>query len=327
MNEPESIERPTSSRAILESTKDGIRLSLPPTISFWSWQRMWRLGLIIVFYTFLFFCIFSGSRYSRPNPATFWAKIVLFGILFLVVLLIWILQARRSAVMSVAGDRLHLEIAGFLGTTRRTWQRKQIRAIAGWQGLRIASRNKNETFLADRELHELEWIGHVLRQALLVPGVMPAPGGDIPVTYMGTFWNWPIAGLLHVEPGEMTLSHSLASTPHLKFRATDTASLNWWGGDAIMLSNNDVICRTQENGAICLQIAPANVMCGYRSGDTPYLNFGPLALTKFLPQGITHKKKIAWFKSNLQLTLWSDDPEVLPKALARFWGNQSDEPN
>jgi hypothetical protein len=303
----------------VEPTPDGLRLILPRTDSFWSKQRLTALGSGALFCAFiaLYFIL-----HSLRGPGAIVVYTLSFGVMFCVWIIVWVIYAPRPAMVTVTAKHIHLDVFGIVRTIRRTWPRGQIRAITVWQGLRIATGSKNEEVLAGRDGKELEWIAAVLQRILQVSGDLSARWNDVRVTFTGTFWDEPVLGILHVEPGEMTLGRSLATTPHLKFRATEDTFLNWWSSDAVMLSNSDVICRKQENGVVCLQIDPANVSCGFRSGHVPYLNFGPLSLTKLLPRDMTDKERISWSESSLRLTLWCDDPEALPKALSLFWGDR-----
>ena len=103
-----------------------------------------------------------------------------------------------------------------------------------------------------------------------------------PVTY-----RWPASsvGLLHTEPGKLTIRHSLAQDPHI-----------------ILYDGERSVFKTGVVTALYarLPLGPVDLACRVVDG-VAFLHVEPTA------------GKAVW------LTLWSEDTEALPRALERFW--------
>jgi hypothetical protein len=231
----------------------------------------------------------------------------------------------RGAVFEISRDRLTVAAPGFVFFQRLRWRRDRLGAVAAWKGLQIAETSGTITTLCPyHPLEELACIAVLMRQLLGLPEELPCRAGELSVRYTGTFWDDPIAGVLSVEPGRMSLRHPLDPRPYLYFRSASTP--RWPGQSSIPLSESDFNCRVLEHGMMCLRIAPRDVRCRFDQGR-PEIQVGLLGrlLTESritLDGETTPKRYLPEKEADFEITIWCHDNEALPRALGRFWGSE-----
>lgn len=232
----------------------------------------------------------------------------------------------RGAIFEISRDRFSVWAPGFVFFQRLCWRREYVRAVAAWKGLQIADTSGAITTVCPyHSLEQLDSLAVLLRQLLNVPEDLPCRAGGLSVRYTGTFWDEPVPGVLNVEPGRMSLRHPLDPQPHLYFRsaATSRSPLHF----SVPLSESDVNCRVLEHGTICLRIAPRDARCRFDGGQ-PQIRVGLLSLLLSdsrisLDPGTTPKSHFLRDEdTDFYVTIWCQDSEALPRALARFWGSQ-----
>jgi hypothetical protein len=233
-----------------------------------------------------------------------------------------IYRQMASCRMELTSTELRFTKPGFFEQRHVVLKTADIVAIGAWEGLRVADKTGRITqLLEERSLPETESVAAALRSQLNVPDTLSPSQNEVAVTYVGTFWDSPVTALLSVRPGEMTLRHSLASKPHLRFRSG--AVYPNTVHDAITLSEADARYGTGVDGRTYLDIAPRDVRCSMREDGSPKLDIGLVGnwgVSIVLPLGISSVTSFAQPKPDFTLRLQCDDPEALPRALVRFWG-------
>jgi hypothetical protein len=265
------------------------------------------------------------SRVGEGPPSEACGFVILAGLWLFIALALGTRLYRRSrcAVFEITHERLTIAAPGVVFFQRLRWRRDRLSAVAAWKGLQIADTSGAVTTLCPyHPLEELAWIAHLLRQLLNVREELPCLLGELPVHYTGSFWDEPVPGVLRVEAGRITLRHPLDPWPHLYFRSAGSAR---WPG-SIPLSESDFNCRVLEHGMMCLCIAPRDVHCRLDHGR-PQIRIGLLGwmLSEArisLDAGITAKRRLLAEDRDFHLTIWCQDSDALPRALARFWGSE-----
>jgi hypothetical protein len=230
-----------------------------------------------------------------------------------------------GAIFFISPTRFAVATTGIFRNRDCVWPREQLWHIAAWQGLRIATSDGQRTILLmERKTEEVVFVAEVARLLLNLNHEPPLGPNDLAVTYQGNFWNDPEDAVLHVEPGWLSLRHPLADSAHLRFRTGGSVFRCWWFNAAIPLSPDDLICRLETEGNCRLEIAPAQVLASKGSGGMPRIDLAPLGrvLTLSCDLNDCQATRLPDRSEDLRLTLRCDDPEALPRALARFWGNR-----
>jgi len=208
-----------------------------------------------------------------------------FGLLFLIAFLPAVKSATRRIEFLVTPERLRVEARGIISPQSWVWERKDIEAIGVLHGIWVAA-GERTGLLEDRDPQELHWVAEALRQLLRVPESAPPGNNELAVFFDVAKILVQTPGLLRVEKGKMTLRHGFANKPRLDFVARPRNPVfsfqPVWLGMALKVSPDDLSCRTHDDGSE-LRVEPAG--CG------------------------------------LVFHVTSDDPEALPLAVARFWGN------
>jgi len=315
---------PPGSRILIESAADGIKLTFPQRAGPLDYTILLlsTVGALIVAHWFI------GELISAPGlaPTPFFLGMVTLGGL----LHAWtrIFDPESIVIMRIAPGQLFVELQGVFRTTKHTWERAQLRTVGAWRGLHIQTRGESTkvVLLKRRESAEQRYVAGLIRDIL---GILPQQTygpSDLAVTYTGAFWDEPEEGVLHVEPGRMTLAHPMASKPHLKFMAGGGLFRCWWFNATIPLSPDDLLCRLETEGTCRLEIAPAQVLACKGSGGVPRIDLAPLGRVFTLSCDLhgCQATRLPHRAEELRLILRCDDPEALPRAVARFWGNREE---
>ena len=319
----------------IEHTPDGVTIVLPRR-----WDITVGLDLLIggvVLALFTGFQLYRLADHGRrqdsfratapPNMGRSIAPwvLLLVGSAILVRGIVRSRKLMRSGLIRIDPERLLIDDRGLILQRRHAWKQAQISGIAAWQGLRVRLSDGSQiTLLPDRDPGELRYVVAVARQSLHIPQEHASDPVDLIVTYRGTFWDDPEDGLLHVEPGRLTLAHPQARKPHLKFVSGDGLIWHWLASQTMILSPNDVVCRLEEEGNCRLEIAPVNVLGGKGPRGKPRIDIAPLGRVFTLSMDLEecHATRLPSKREEFRLTLRCDDPEALPLAVARFWGNR-----
>jgi hypothetical protein len=298
MSEPRTLEQPPSARVRLTERADGIEVTLRLRDLRASWPGL-VTGLVC---SALAMSIFYAGYYRNGYPARddiellvlFWFYTGVFGTLvFLGVNMLF-----HKAVFTVAGATLTVRRTGLLWSRRWTWPGGALRWITVHNGITLIgparSRGENtRTLFPQERSKELAWVAQALRQALrLKPESEPAPG-EIEIGFIDAPWK-EIAdpGFLLAVPGRLAVRHnSLPGYQHEFFPAAGlSVPTLWrmWGSKTHPVRPEQVQCKNADDGTALLLI---------NRTDWPR----------------------AW------LTIWCEDKATLQAALARFWGNESDD--
>jgi hypothetical protein len=181
-------DRPSRSRAVWEYGADGgVTIQLPPP-GIWrgskgllgftlAWTAITGVGVAIA--TFVLVDMLKGSLAAWICPGV----LLLFALAADVALLAWAVNlGRRRAVLAVVGPRLMVMQAGPFGSTRREWDRGELRTVAvGASGLtvngvpapelKVVRRGGDAAgVLCGRDEAELLWVATHLRAALRLGG-------------------------------------------------------------------------------------------------------------------------------------------------------------
>jgi hypothetical protein len=294
MNEPRTLEPPPSNRVRAAERADGVELTL--------WQRDFRAnwpavvtGLVC---SALAASIFYAAYYRhgiQPDPddtillVLFWFYAGVFGLL----ILLGVNLLLRKAIFIVASDALTVRRTGLLWGRTWRWPAGTLRWMTVHNGITLIGPGLTQTLFPQERSKELAWVAQVLRQALrLQPETEPAPG-EIAIGFTDAPWKeHPDPGFLLTQPGRLAVRHS--SLPGYQHEFYPTSGLDlltlWrtWRGKARPVGAEQVQCKNADDGAACLLI-----------------------------------NRVEWPRA--WLTVWCDDKAALQAALARFWGNDSDE--
>jgi hypothetical protein len=194
--------------------------------------------------------------------------------------------------LTLAGNRLVVEVSWTLRPRRWEWGLHQVTAVRVAKGVRIDSADGSVTILADRQQATLTWVTWVLNRALAAAPaepsgeVLPQPG-ELEVTFATRPGLPPARGFLRCGPGEWTLRYDFLKTPQYEFFAapgwSPAAVWRAWRTGACPLAPTDVSCRVEADGTAAVQV-----------------------------------ERSSW--PRVALVVWCDDKEALVTALARFWG-------
>lgn len=231
----ERPEQPAASTAVFSASADGAVIGMP-ALGLWRgnppalllFVAVWNLILWPAFF-FMLYETAAGRVPWDQHQKTSVPFVLLFHIPFWVVaagVILWVRHnAVRRTLIRIRPDRLTVESTGVFGTSERSWERGQIRALraethAGekdgikvWStGLRIEQVNDEWSFLfTDRPREEVEWIATTIRDTMAVPAaVEPAPddsavngtGPPAPASPPGWTWRrWAMQGLLYTALG------------------------------------------------------------------------------------------------------------------------------
>jgi hypothetical protein len=232
-----------------------------------------------------------------------------------------------SFIVTVSADHLLIEIKRPWWETRCSLERRDIQAIAAWRGLRFLIDQQVVCWLNAWKLRDLDWLARVLRQHWDIPEHLDLEPGELLVCYTGTYWDTPVTGALRALTGRLRLRHPL-DKPHLAFQPGQPDRLRLLQLRAVPLAGSDVMCRIEQDGSACVQIAPEGLRCADEGphGATMFLRMvGPILHNFFiLPAGTMLKRKLKRSERDFQLTLWCEDGTGLQQALARFWGSTED---
>ena len=194
--------------------------------------------------------------------------------------------------LTLAGNRLVVEVSWTLRPRRWEWGLHQITAVRVVKGVRIDSADRSVTVLADREQAALTWVTWVLNRALISdpgepPGEVLPQRGELEVTFASRPGLPPARGFLRSGPGELAVRHDFLKAPQYEFFAAAawTPAVVWraWRSGAYPLAPVDVSCRVEADGTAAVQV-----------------------------------ERSSW--PRVALVVWCDDKEALVTALARFWG-------
>ena len=247
----------------------------------------------------------AQSNLQSPTDALLEADEPLFAaISLLLVFVFWgsVLSIVTIVIATLTARRLRLQatpeqlIAGrsYLFLRRRwTWDRGDLRGIrATERGLCICDTRAEVLLFAradPRDAEDFAWMARVSRQYFGLVG-NPAGPDEIPVFFAdmtGTAENdsrpaTVRSGFLGVAPGTLTLRDEFGEEVPRYSVAVQDGELFVSLSHKIPLKAIDTLCRVEDDGRAVLQIVP------------------------------TH--------GNLFWTIWCDEPDALPRALARFWG-------
>lgn len=324
---------PPDSNLTLAAEGDGVVITLPKATG--------SAGLsdIVVFTGMLLFvlCVplpwFLRALFADPPPRANETSANTYGVLLVLTLLVLvpmgkrILERERGAFVFINASRFAVGTFGLFGNRDYIWPRERLRSIAAWQGLHIRSTDGRQVvLLKKRDPLEVRYVAEVARLVLQLPEQAGHDSVDLVVTFEGTFWQEPEEGLLQVAPGCLTLAHPFASKPHLKFVASDSVFCHWWFGfgATIALSPSDLLCRQDGAGNYRLEIAPANVLGGKGTLERPRIDLAPMGriFTLSFDLDHCHTTRLPAQREPFRLVLHCADPEALPRAVARFWGNE-----
>jgi hypothetical protein len=180
--ETDVSEQPGDSQVRLEEWSSGLRLTVPPA-------GLWR-GSKGLFFFALVWCAFmtvftvgvAVGSFDGEGPA--WVPVVFISVFWafgLGLLAVAVNMGRRTAVITVEGGRLLVEVRGLFGGTRREWDAGELLAVRADSGFEVNDRpvlelqvhpaeGKRWGMLAGRDDDELRWMATRLREALGLPG-------------------------------------------------------------------------------------------------------------------------------------------------------------
>jgi hypothetical protein len=198
-------------------------------------------------------------------------------------------KALRKPVFTATKEELCLSYRGFFLFRGWRWPRSSISGIGAWKGLWVVVRGTPYQLLTERNADELLWVAAVFRKALGVPERRPETLDEIRVTFEDSIFKDPMPGFLRSRPGELRVRHVFASYPIYRFCAAKGEYVFWpqnvSSGSSSLIWPVDLTCRIEDGEGSALQITPSG--------------------------------------SSFQLTAWCDEPDALPRAVARFWvGNE-----
>lgn len=326
---------PPGSNLSIVAESDGVVITLRR-------ERFAGLVEVGIFLTLAMLVLFNLTNavvpWFRGDPANamgVYAVPYLFGLVLLVILLVKIgklaYERKDGAIFFISPTRFAVATCGIIANRGFVWPRQRLRHIAAWQGLRVAlTDGQRVLLLKERKTAELIFVAEVARFVLkLNPEPVLGPD-ELAVTYQGAFWGEPQEAVLHVKAGSMSLRHPLADTAHLRFMAGGSLLRSWWFSGAIPLLPDDVICRLETEGNCRLEIAPEQVRACKGSGGMPRIDLAPLGRVFTLSYDLNdcQPTRLPSYSVDFRLTLRCDDPEALPRALARFWGaRENDSPS
>src|SRR5262245_37855409 len=123
----ETLGKPPASRAVVETTSDGVRVVLPrPGVG-----RRWPALLLLALITLILACMVALAIRSLPHTGggvvffvcLFWLALTLAGSLQGLVLISRVLRsAWTRGVVLVSGDRLELRQSVVFGRSERAWE-------------------------------------------------------------------------------------------------------------------------------------------------------------------------------------------------------------
>lgn len=299
MTEPRPLEPPPSARVRFVERADGVEI----TLGLREFGAHWPSVVTGLVCSALAMSIFYAGYYRQGmNPALndpvllvmFW----FYAGVFATLLLLGIDLLFRKAVFTVAGDTLTIRRTGMLWDRKWRWPPDTLRWITVHKGITLIGlaqtrANHTRTLLPQERSKELAWIAQALRHALrLQPETEPAPG-EIEIGFLDAPWKeHPDPGFLLATPGRLAIRHNSQAGYQYEFfpaPGLDVLTL-WriWHRQGRPVGPEQVQCKNADDGTACLLI---------NRTDWP----------------------TAW------LTVWCDDKAVLQAALARFWGNESEE--
>ncbi|OAI53513.1 hypothetical protein AYO44_15890 [Planctomycetaceae bacterium SCGC AG-212-F19] len=294
MSELHLAEPPPFARIQLTERADGIEI----TLRLRDFRAHWPSLVTGLVCSALAMSIFYAG-YNRNGNDTelfvlFWFYAGVFGTL----VLLGINLLFRNAVFTVAGNTLTVRRTGLLWGRRWVWPAGTLRWITVHNGITLIGpthtrANHTRTLFPQERSKELAWVAQALRQGLrLQPETEPAPG-EIAIGFIDAPWK-EVAdpGFLLALPGRLAVRHNaLPGYQHEFFPAPGLDVLTlWrmWGGKARPVGPEQVQCKNAEDDAACMLV---------NRTDWPR----------------------AW------LTVWCEDKAALQAALARFWGNESED--
>ncbi|MBY0528083.1 MAG: hypothetical protein K2R98_32100 [Gemmataceae bacterium] len=198
-------------------------------------------------------------------------------------------NALDSATIRVHSGRLTVRCAGLFQSCGWEWESDTIRHVRAEKGLRIGTDRNTITIALRRPVGEICWIAVVLRQALQIAARSPRRG-EVAVVYCGSCTiESPLAGFLHVAPGEMYLHDAFGEDTSIYFLAsrgpwTARRVRHILGFGGVSLSPGDILCRRSDDES-SMHIAPSSGLFSY--------------------------------------VITCTDSDALPRALEQFWGAQA----
>ncbi len=288
---PELPAPPAGSKATLVRTPDGVMIHLPPL----GRERVggpWALALsvFVVIVLALGVCP-SLVRGEVPPGSCLLCCAAPVAVAWLLALLLGLAQSTRRYECSVSADAVTVRARTLLGEgVVWSWPRRDVKAVGAWNGLWVVAWGR-QGMMQERDGEEVAWLALVLRTVLGVPGSEPPGRHDAAVEIDLPKYRARMPGILRVARGRMTLRHGVADRPVLHFVARPRGPLlpvqPVWSGRTLALAPDDLSCRPAEPRGSVLEIEPTG--------------------------------------SGFVLRLWSEDPDALPRALARFWGGDLEE--
>lgn len=290
MNVPELPTPPAGSLVVVSEIPSGLEICFP--------APGWRIGrkrirgsIICLSLCAVLLAVLIIPGLNDPVGSVFMFGFYGSGLLFYPI--DTLLRSQRRIVVRMSSESLQIQWNGLL--RRQTWQ---------WAAGELQSIHIREERLcvrntrAERKLFRLEdpelrwntvWLVNILREFFHLAVDRPRPG-ELAVTYADLSGREELApergevlqGHLSVAAGRLALRDWFADTPTFTFRVAQEGDAFRSMSKGIPLLPMDVLCRVTDDGATVLQIMPTRM--------------------------------------NLSLMVWCDDPEVLPRALARFWG-------
>jgi hypothetical protein len=289
--EPGGLTRPSPSQVVLRQEGGQTRLICP---SRWRHFAVSFLPGLVCLLVLVAALVGTGSYAASgglPSPALLLVLVPLVCGIGGLTSTLW--AGCPHTELTLAGNRLVVEVSWTLRPRRWEWGLHQVTAVRVVKGVRIASADRSVTVLADRERATLTWVTWILNRALAAapvesPGeVLPQPG-ELEVTFASRPGPPPARGFLRCGPGELAVRHDFLKTPQYEF----FAAAAWTPA---------VVWRAWRHGAYPL--APADVSCRVEAGGTA---------------AAVQVERSAW--PRVALVVWCDDKEALVAALARFWG-------
>jgi hypothetical protein len=224
-------------------------------------------------------------------------------------LAIWVDRVTRTVTFEATPQQLRCDVHGIRGTTTVTWPRSEIAGLGTGVGLEVflpdgRTRLLEERFLVRHGPAEVNWLASVLVSALHLRELSPArrqqllrrqpPEPDeVPVEFSNPATGARLPGYLLVGRGWLRLRSSVSKYPVLSVRAAGALR----GKPARPSLFPTTIAPTASYTVTLAETA-------YRVDEA-----GDASL-RLTPAGA------AW-----PIVVWCDEPEVLPRLLEQFWGN------
>ena len=288
---PEIPPPPPGSRVTLRQGPEGLVFHFPRT-------GFLRAGvgppgavfLLSIFYGGLFFGMLA-LKGPDLDLLPLGCSLSPFVLILVVTLAQWIANAQEEAECIVVPGGLRIVYRKYFYPRFLEWHRSEIEAVGVWSGLWIGAAGRKTCLLSKWNGAGLIWAGHVIRCVLNVPeSVAPKPG-ELAVSFNAPGYPQQSPGILQVSPGRMTLRHGFAAFPPYHFRR---------------LSGSSVFPVPFVKPGRTLKVIPQDLSC--RQGDPKG------SVLQIEPTG-----------SRRIFTMWCEEAEGLPRAVARFWGGKDED--